>query len=85
MTTLTIRKSGGASVVSIPKAILKSLGLSVGSAIDLSIVDDKIVLAPTAGEMTLESLIAASSRGSLRPLPEDKEWLDRPSVGRELL
>lgn len=85
MTTLTIRKSGGANVVSIPKAILKSLGLSVGSVIDLSIIDHKIVLAPAAEEMTLESLIAASPEGSLRPLPEDKKWLNRPSVGREFL
>lgn len=42
MSHLAIRQSGGANIVSIPKAILKTLGLHVGSTLDLSIVDCKI-------------------------------------------
>ena len=41
MTTVTVRQSGGAEIVSIPKAIGKALGLHVGSELNLSIVENR--------------------------------------------
>lgn len=40
MTGIVIRQSGGANIVSIPKAIVQMLGLQVGSKLDLSIRGD---------------------------------------------
>ena len=61
MTAVVLRQSGGAEIVSIPKAIGKMLGLHVGSTLDLSVVDNKIVLTPVKEE-SLESLLAGSPR-----------------------
>jgi antitoxin component of MazEF toxin-antitoxin module len=46
MTQVTIRQSGGASIISIPKVILRTLVLDAGASLDLSIEDNKIILTP---------------------------------------
>ena len=84
MTQLSIRQSGGANIVSIPKAILKSLDLHPGSALDLSIVDHKIVLTPIVEQPTLEMLLEGSPKAKLVKTEEDLEWLNCKPVGKEI-
>jgi len=62
MTAVAVRQSGGANIISIPKAIVKSLGLEVGSKLDLSIVDDRIVLTPIRDELNLHQVLEASPK-----------------------
>lgn len=83
MTAISIRQSGGANIVSIPKAIVKTLGLHVGSKLDLSIEDNKIVLTPIAKELSLESLLAGSPKKCFKVTEEDREWIDAKPVGKE--
>ncbi|MCX7119425.1 MAG: AbrB/MazE/SpoVT family DNA-binding domain-containing protein [Legionellales bacterium] len=83
MSHLVIRQSGGANIVSIPKAILKTLELHVGSKLDLSVVNNKIVLTPVIKKQTLEDLLEGSPKDKLAFNKEDKEWLDDSAVGRE--
>ncbi|MUK76555.1 AbrB/MazE/SpoVT family DNA-binding domain-containing protein [Aliivibrio fischeri] len=85
MSSVAIRQSGGANIVSIPKGIIKTLGLQVGSRLELSLQGDNIVLTPKKEDMTLESLLAASPKASFHLTDEDKEWVDAPSVGKELM
>ena len=85
MSELLIRKSGGANIVSLPKSILDSLGLSVGSTLNLSVKDRKIVLSPVSRELTSESLLAGSPKDRLKPLVEDNAWLNALPAGKELL
>jgi antitoxin ChpS len=54
MSTVAIRQSGGANIVSIPKSVLKALNLHPGSSLDLSIRDNTIVLTPVSEETSLE-------------------------------
>jgi AbrB family looped-hinge helix DNA binding protein len=84
MTRIAIRRSGGANIVSIPKAILSTLGLHVGSSLDLNIEDNRIVLTPTSDEQTLEELLAGSPKANLAMTEEDKEWITDSSKGREI-
>jgi len=42
MTAISVRQSGGANIVSLPKAIVKTLGLSVGSKLELTIKNNAI-------------------------------------------
>ncbi len=84
MTSLAIRQSGGANIVSIPKAILKTLGLHVGSTLDLSIVDSKIVLTPVVEKQSLADLLAGSVSEKLQLTKEDHEWLGDAPVGEEI-
>jgi antitoxin ChpS len=85
MTTLTIRKSGGAHVISIPKAILEQVGLQTGSLVDMTIENDHIVLMPKTNPLTLESLLAGSPKEKLALLEEDREWLSTPAIGKEII
>lgn len=83
MTTLAIRRSGGANIISIPKAILKVLGLHPGSSLNLSIEGSKIVLTPANNDLTLEELILGSPKEHLNLNTEDKAWLNSKPVGKE--
>ncbi len=83
MSKISIRQSGGASIVSLPKAVLKTLGLSVGSRLELSIVDSAIVLKAAKVEETLEELLAASPKERFAITTEDRIWLHDASVGDE--
>jgi len=83
MTHLAIRQSGGANIISLPKAVLKALSLHVGSTLDLSIVDCKIVLTPVVKKQTLDELLAGSPKGKLQLTSEDLEWIDESPTGRE--
>lgn len=83
MTRLIIRKSGGANIVSIPKAVLKALGLHADSALDLSLESNRIVLTPVSEKMTLDDLLAGSSKKRLAINKEDREWLDEKPTGKE--
>ena len=84
MTTVTIRQSGGAEIVSIPKAIGKTLGLGVGSKLDLTIEDNKIILAPAEEVVSLDELLAASPKSAFKITDEDRDWLSAAPVGKEL-
>ena len=84
MTQIAIRQSGGANIVSIPKAILSTLGLQVGSSLELSIEDNRIILTPTSEEQTLEQLLAGSPKENLEMTEEDKEWIRATPAGKEV-
>lgn len=84
MTHLAIRQSGGANIVSIPKVILKTLGLHVGSKLDLTVVDHQIILTPLAEKQTLEDLLIGSPKDQLQMTKEDREWIDIRAMGKEI-
>ena len=84
MTALAIRQSGGANIISIPKAILKSLKLHVGSSLDLVVKNNKIILTPISDTMSLEAVLAGSPKKQLKLTVEDKAWLQAKTVGKEL-
>ncbi len=85
MTAVTIRQSGGANIVSIPKAIVKTLSLHTGSKLELSIQDNNIVLSPIEEELTLESLLTGSPKACFAITEEDKEWMNDKPVGKEII
>ena len=84
MTDLCIRQSGGANIISIPKAILRSLNLHPGSSLSLSIKNHAIVLTPVEEKPTLKSLLAGSPKAKLSKTEEDDNWLNIRAVGEEI-
>jgi len=84
VTSIVIRQSGGANIVSIPKAIVQTLGLRVGSRLDLSIKDNKIILTPLEGDLSLETLLKGSPKECFKIAEEDREWIDAKPVGKEV-
>ena len=82
MTQIAIRQSGGANIVSLPKAIVQTLGLEVGSKLNLSVENNKIILTPVVE--SLEDLLAGSPKECFKITDEDREWIDAKPQGKEV-
>ncbi len=82
MTRLVIRKSGGANIISIPKAVLKVLGLHADSAVDMALEGNRIILTPVEEKMTLQDVLAGSPKERLVSA-QDRQWLEDDDVGKE--
>jgi antitoxin ChpS len=72
-------------MVAIPPAMLDQLHLKAGATVGLAVDGGRLILQPQSKpRYTLDELLAASDYSQPMP-PEDREWLDAPPVGRELL
>jgi antitoxin ChpS len=72
-------------MVAVPPAMLDQLHLKAGAIVGLAIDGDRLILQPkTRPRYTLDELLAQSDYSQPIP-PEDREWIDAPPVGRELI
>lgn len=72
-------------MLAVPPVVLDMLNLKAGSLVELTVDGGKLMVSPQSGpRYTLEELLAASDYSQPR-LPDEREWLDSPPVGRELL
>lgn len=80
-----LKKIGGSVMLVVPPAILERLKLSAGAPVGLEVADGRLVVDPqTRPKYTMDELLAASDYSQ----PEaqmDREWLDAPPVGREII
>jgi antitoxin ChpS len=85
MQRTTLRKVGGSVMLSVPPALLDVLSLSAGAEVGLTVVDGQLVVKPVRKKKYTLAELLAESDYSTPPSPEEREWLDAPPVGRELL
>jgi antitoxin ChpS len=80
-----LRRVGGSVMVAIAPPLLDALGLDAGAAVELSLDAGRLVVRPIGRpRYTLDELLARCNPSA--PLPrEDREWLNSPPVGRELI
>jgi antitoxin ChpS len=72
-------------MLALPPVFLDQLKLDVGATVGLSIADGQLVIHPKAKpSYTLAELLAASDYSEPRT-SEEREWLDAPRVGGELI
>jgi len=83
--TTNLRKVGGSVMLAVPPAILELLHLEAGNSVGLAVDGDRLVVqAKKRPKYTLEELLAQCDYS--QPMTdEEREWLDAPAVGRELL
>ena len=85
MHTTNLRKVGGSIMLAIPPAILDQLELKAGATVGLAVDGERLVMQPRPKpRYTLDELLAASDYSGPQS-PEDREWIDAPPVGRELI
>jgi antitoxin ChpS len=78
-------KAGGSVALTVPAAMLEALRLAAGSTVDLFVNDGQLVVNPKPRpRYTLKDLLAQCD-SSAEISAEDRQWLDSPPVGRELL
>lgn len=85
MHTTNLRKVGGSIMLTVPPAFLDQLHLQVGATVGVAVVDGCLVVDPKPRpRYTLAELLAASDYSQSQPA-EEREWIDAPAVGRELI
>lgn len=85
MHTTNLRKVGGSIMLAVPPAILELLHLGAGATVGVSVDGGRLVVEPQPRRRyTLAELLAASDYSQPQP-PEEREWVDAPAVGRELI
>ncbi|MBA5687062.1 AbrB/MazE/SpoVT family DNA-binding domain-containing protein [Rugamonas apoptosis] len=85
MHTTNLRKVGGSIMLAVPPAFLDQLQLQAGATVGLAVENGCLVINPNPRpHYTLAELLAASDYAQPQPAAE-REWVDAPAVGRELL
>ncbi len=85
MHTTNLRKVGGSVMLAVPPAVLDMLQLRAGATVALVVDSGRLIVEPQPRHRyTLDELLAQCDP-TAEPTQEDREWLDAPPVGRELL
>lgn len=80
-----LRKVGGSVMLAVPPALLDLLHLSAGAKVALAVDNGRLIVEPQSRpRYTLQELLAASDYSQPQS-PEDREWVDAPATGGELL
>ncbi len=85
MHTTSLRKVGGSVMLAVPPVLLNLLQLKAGEIVGVDVEDGRLVVEPRPKpRYTLEELLAASDYTQPQP-PEEREWVDAPAAGGEIL
>jgi len=85
MYTTNLRKVGGSVMLAVPPAFLDQLHLQAGATVGIAIANGRLVVeANLRPHYTLAELLAASDYSQPQSA-EEREWIDAPAVGSELL
>ncbi len=80
-----LRKVGGSIMLTVPPAFLEQLHLQAGTTVGLAIEHGCLVVNPQPKpRYTLEELLADSDYSQPLSVAE-REWVDTPAVGKEIL
>jgi len=85
MHTTNLRKVGGSVMLAVPPTLLDVLQLTAGTKVGLAVDNGRLVIEPAARpRYTMAELLAASDYSEPQPADE-REWVDSPAVGGELI
>lgn len=85
MHVTNLRKVGGSVMLAVPPALLDLLHLKAGASVGVIVDGGRLVVeASPRPRYSLAELLAGSDYLE-QPSPEDRQWLDAPAVGKELL
>ena len=85
MHTTNLRKVGGSVMLVVPPVFLDQLHLQAGATVGIAIADGRLVVeANPRPHYTLAELLVASDYSQPQPT-EEREWIDAPAVGAELI
>lgn len=80
-----LKKVGGSVMLAVPPAVLKTLGLSTDSEVGMTIENGCLIIEPQKRpHYSLEELLAQCDPHA-EISAEDRQWIDGPAAGKELL
>ena len=80
MNIATLRAVGGSVSVTLPRQMLRALGIAAGASVAVTVEDGRLVLTPARPRYTLTELLAGMKPGDMPVAPG---WTDARPVGRE--
>jgi antitoxin ChpS len=89
MPLVSIRRQGGAAIMTIPAEVLKSLHLDVGARMDIAVTGEgftaRPVEQPKRRRYSLKELLRGATPEIMRQLQEDTAWAhEGAAIGREI-
>lgn len=89
MITVTVRKQGGAAIITIPSDVLKLMNIGVGSTLELDVANGAFTARPAHTVIhkryTLTELLRGVTPEAMAALNADTAWArEGDPVGREL-
>lgn len=89
MTTVSIRRQGGAAVMTIPTGILKTLQIDVGSKLEVAVENGAFTATPKVKmerrRYSLREILRGATPEAMRRLNADTAWArEGDPFGREL-
>lgn len=85
MHSTSLRKVGGSVMVAIPPALLDLLHLRAGAKVGMAVHGGRLLVEPQQRpRFALDELLAQCDPKAPRR-KEDREWLDAPPVGDEII
>lgn len=80
-----LKKVGGSVMLAVPPAVLKTLGLSTDSEVGMTIENGCLIIEPQKRpHYSLEELLAQCDPHA-EISEEDRQWIEAPAAGKELL
>ncbi len=90
MTTVTVRKQGGAAIITIPAHVLETLHIEVGAKLLLDVTKQGVMIKPMRAShrkrrrYTLAELLKGCTPKRMKALMKETEWIrELKPVGRE--
>jgi antitoxin ChpS len=85
MHTTNLRKVGGSVMLAVPPVLLNLLQLKPGATVAVDVENGRLIVEPKLQpRYTIAELLDASDYS--QPMPaEEREWVDAPSTGGELI
>jgi antitoxin ChpS len=88
MATVSLRKQGGALVMTVPAEIVQKLEVTAGDCLDVTVESGTLVARPTRKghrKYTLDELLDGATPEAMAELHAETAWArDGDNVGREL-
>ena len=84
VTTVKLRQVGRSLLFAVPPAVTAALGLKPGSMLDVEADEGRLVAKRVRPKYTIEELIAKCDFNAPYS-DEEREWIDAPPVGREII
>jgi antitoxin ChpS len=89
MAIVSVRRQGGAAIMTIPAEIVKALGIDVGSKLEIGVSGDAMTARPAAKaarrRFTLRELLRGATPNVMKELHDETAWArEGGSVGREV-
>ena len=85
MYTTSLRKVGGSVMLAVPPAILDLLQLQAGATVGVAVEGGRLVIEPKPRPRHILAELLAASDYAQSLSPEERDWVEAPAIGRELI